>query len=240
MKMKRFLPLFIVAIALSSCQEDVRFSNPGFQALKDDVIWQANDARAYVSGDGKLTIEAMTAYETLTLNTASANEGTYLLGTPNPDNSAAYFSNFNDIELEYGTIAAPGPIANINLLTGGTGYVSGNNVATTGGSGVGLILNIVADASGVVTGITLTSRGSGYIAGDVITVVGGNNNCKFRVINVQTSSGEIVIEEFDSLSMTVTGTFKFNAVKSNGSTFGGPYLNFQYGTFHKIRIYPSI
>ncbi|MCF6131135.1 DUF6252 family protein [Flavobacterium wongokense] len=238
--MKRFLPLFILAIALSSCQDDVKFSNPGFQALKDDVLWQATDARAYVSTDGKLTIEAMTSYETLTLSTASANEGTYLLGTPNTDNGASYFSNFNEQELEYGTIAAPGPISNINLLTGGTGYVSGDNVGTTGGSGTGLILSIVANASGVVTGITLTSRGAGYIAGDVITVVGGNNNCKFRVINVQTSSGEIVIEEFDNLSMTVTGTFKFNAAKSNGATFGGPYLNFQHGVFHKIRIYPSI
>ena len=46
--MKRFLSLFLVAMAFSSCQEDVKFNNPGFQALKDDVFWRANDARAYV------------------------------------------------------------------------------------------------------------------------------------------------------------------------------------------------
>ena len=53
--MKRFLYLFIIALAFSSCQEDVKFNNPGFQGLKDDVFWRANDARAYVDATGKLS-----------------------------------------------------------------------------------------------------------------------------------------------------------------------------------------
>lgn len=239
-KMKRFLSLFIVAIAFSSCQEDVKFNNPGFQGLKDDVFWRAIDAKAYVSDTGVLRIEAVTQNEIVTLNTSSVNAGTYVLGTTNIYNSATYFSNFQDVELEYATIAVPGPTGTITLVNGGTGYTSGTSVATTGGTGSGLTVNTVANASGVVTSVAVSSRGSGYLAGDLITVAGGNVNCTIRVTNVQNSNGEIQITEYDNVNMTVSGKFKFNAANSNGSPFGGPILNFQYGEFYKIPIYPSI
>jgi len=241
--MKRFLSLFIVAMAFSSCQEDVKFNNPGFQGLKDDVFWRANDARAYVDVTGKLRIEALAAYEIITLNTSSPNVGTYVLGTTNINNSATYSSNFQDILLEYATIAVPGPTASVSLENGGTGYSSGTSVATTGeigSSGSGLTVNVVANASGVVTSVTVSSRGSGYLAGDLITVAGGNVNCKIRISNVQNSNGEIKITEYDNVNFTISGKFKFNAANSNGSPFGGPILNFQYGEFYKIPIFPSI
>jgi hypothetical protein len=238
--MKRFLSLFIIAVAFSSCQEDVKFNNPGFQGLKDDVFWRANDARAYVDASGKLSIEALTAYEAITLNTSSANVGTYILGTTNVNNSATYYSNLNDTELEYATIAVPGPAGSISLTNGGTGYSSGTSVATTGGTGSGLTVNTVANASGVVTSVTIATRGSGYMAGDLVTVAGGNVNCKVRVTNVQNSNGEIKITEYDQVNFTVSGKFKFNAANSNGSLFANPILNFQYGEFYKIPIFPSI
>ena len=239
-KMKRFLSLFIIAMAFSSCQEDVRFNNPGFQGLKDDVFCRANDARAYVDATGKLRIEALTAYEVVILKTSSANVGTYVLGTTNINNSATYSSNFNDIPLEYATIAVPGPTGSVSLVNGGTGYSSGTSVATTGGTGSGLTVNVVANASGVVTSVAVSSRGSGYLAGDLVTVAGGNVNCKFSVANVQNSNGEIKITEYDNVNFTISGKFKLNAANSNGSPFGGPILNFQYGEFYKIPIYPSI
>jgi Family of unknown function (DUF6252) len=238
--MKRFLPLLLVVLAISSCQEDVKFNNPGFQGLKDDVFWRANDARAYISSTGKLTIEALTEYEQITLNTASANVGTYILGTTNINNSATYTSNFGDVELEYATVAVPGPVSSISLVSGGTGYSSGTSVATTGGAGSGLTVNIVANSSGVVTSVNLSSRGNAYLAGDLITVAGGNVNCKFRVLNVQNSNGEIQITEYDNVNMTVSGKFKFNAANANNSPFGGPILNFQYGEFYQLPIYPSL
>lgn len=238
--MKRFLPLFYIVLAFTSCQDDVKFSNPGFQALKDDVFWRANDARAYVSETGKLTIEALTEYEVLTLNTSSANVGTYVLGTTNVNNRATYTSNFEDIALEYATIAVPGPVSSVGIVNGGTGYVSASSVATTGGTGSGLTVNITVNASGVVTAIVLSSRGNGYVAGDLITVAGGNVNCRFRVTNVQNSNGEIKITEYDNVNFTISGKFKFNAANSNNSPFGGPILNFQYGEFYKIPIFPSI
>ncbi|MCA6422144.1 MAG: hypothetical protein IM568_04895 [Flavobacterium sp.] len=235
--MKRFLPLFLVILAISSCQEDIKFNSPGFQGLKDDVFWRANDARAYIT-NGTLTIEGLTAYEKVTLNTSSPNMGTYILGTINASNEASYFSNFNDIELNYATIAVPGPVSSIGLVNGGTGYSSGTSVATTGGSGSGLTLNIVANTSGVVTSATVSSRGNAYMAGDIVTVAGGNVNCKFRVTNVQNSNGEIKITEYDTVNGTVSGKFKFNA--SNTGAIGNPILNFQYGEFYKVPIFPSL
>jgi hypothetical protein len=48
--------------------------------------------------------------------------------------------------------------------------------------------------------------------------------------------GEIVIEEFDAINNTVTGTFKFNAENIYNNPLAGPTLNFQYGHFYKIPI----
>jgi hypothetical protein len=60
------------------------------------------------------------------------------------------------------------------------------------------------------------------------------------VTNVQNSNGEIQITEYDNVNFTVSGKFKFNAANANNSPFGGPILNFQYGEFYKIPIFPSI
>lgn len=238
--MKRFLSLFIIAILFSSCQEDLKSNNPGFQGLKDDVFWRSNDTKAYLDATGKLSIEALTQYEQITLYTSSANVGTYILGTSNTNNSASYTSNFGAIDLQYATVAVPGPVSNISLNNSGAGYSSGTSVATTGGTGSGLTVNIVADASGIVTSVVVSSRGNAYQAGDLITVVGGNLNCKILIVNVQNSNGEIKITEYDNVNMTISGKFKFNAVNANNSPFGGPILNFQYGEFYKIPIFPSI
>jgi hypothetical protein len=236
--MKRYLPLLLVILIMSACQEDVKFNTPGFQGLKDDVFWRANEAKAYISSTGKLSIEALTQYEQITLNTSSANVGTYILGTTNINNAASYTSNFNEVVLDYETVAVPGPVSNISLVSGGTGYSSVTSATTTGGAGIGLTVNIVANASGVVTSVNLSSRGNAYMAGDLITVAGGNVNCKFRVLNVQNSNGEIEITKYDNVNNTVSGKFKFNA--SNLGDIGNPILNFQYGEFYKVPIYPSL
>lgn len=250
--MKRFLSLIFIAIAISSCQEDVKFNDPGFQGLKDDVLWTANDARAYISSTGKLSIEAYTQYEVVTLNTSSTNLATYLLGTTNVNNAASYSSSLEGFELEYATVPIAGPVYNVALITGGTGYTSdcalqdGNYICdsshnTTGGSGSGLTVAVVANSAGVVTSVVrVTARGNGYLPGDVVTVTSGNVNCKLRVLSTQNSNGEIKITEYDNVNMTVSGEFKFNATNTNNNPLGGPILNFQYGEFYKIPIYPSL
>lgn len=48
--------------------------------------------------------------------------------------------------------------------------------------------------------------------------------------------GQIVIEEYDAVNKTVTGTFKFNAENIYNNPLAGPILNFQYGRFYKIPV----
>ena len=54
----------------------------------------------------------------------------------------------------------------------GTGYVTANNVPTTGGTGVGLTFDIVA-VGGNITSITINDKGNNYTEGDVVTIVQG-------------------------------------------------------------------
>ncbi len=48
--------------------------------------------------------------------------------------------------------------------------------------------------------------------------------------------GQIVIEEYDAVNKTITGTFKFNAENIDNNPLAGPILNFQYGHFYKIPV----
>lgn len=233
--MKKFLSLIVIMVLFSSCQEDVKFNTPGFQGLKDDVFWRATDARAYLSSDGTLSIKGLTQFEELDLNTSSNAVGTYLLGTTNNNNKAIYTSSLNDIDLLYETSSAPGPAFAVSLFSGGSGYTSGSSVTTTGGSGSGLTVNITA-VDGIVTKVLVASGGNGYVSGDLIFVTGGNGACRFKVVN----GGQIVITEFDNINMTVSGTFKFNAMNINNNPAGGPILNYQYGAFYKVQIYPEL
>ena len=65
------------------------------------------------------------------------------------------------------------------------------------------------------------------MAGDLITIVGGGNNATFRVVNVQSSNGEITIEEVDN--GLYTGKFKFNVVNASGDV-----VTFSEGVFYKV------
>ena len=102
-----------------------------------------------------------------------------------------------------------------------------------------MTVSTTADASGAITAITISTQGNGYKGGDIITVVGGGNDCRFRVLNVQGSNGEIKITDYDNLNMTVTGEFKFNAVNIENNPLGGAILNYQYGAFYKVPVYPN-
>jgi len=70
----------------------------------------------------------------------------------------------------------------------GTGYAPAAAVATTGGSGTGLTVDITRTsvATGSIdytNGLTLnTAAAQGYLNGDLITITGGNGNAVFRVV----------------------------------------------------------
>ena len=65
-----------------------------------------------------------------------------------------------------------------NTLVGGSGYSVANDIATTGGTGTGLKVNITAVNAGAVTTVTISDDdiGYGYSVGDVITITGGGGN----------------------------------------------------------------
>ena len=62
----------------------------------------------------------------------------------------------------------------------GTGYATAAAVATTGGSGTGLTVDITV-SSGSVQAVAVNVAGTGYLNGDLITITGGDTNAVFRV-----------------------------------------------------------
>jgi hypothetical protein len=74
-----------------------------------------------------------------------------------------------------GTYVPIGAVGDVAINTGGTGYSDATNVATTGGSGTGLTVDITTTA-GEITSISIAKMGEGYTDGNTITVTGGNSN----------------------------------------------------------------
>ena len=69
----------------------------------------------------------------------------------------------------------------IEITAGGTGYTTGSAIATTGGTGTGLTVDIVADA-GVITDINIAAQGDGaYLDGEELTVTGGGADATFTI-----------------------------------------------------------
>ena len=226
--MKKIFSLLAIVALFNSCQQDIQTNTPAFQAKLNDVQWRANEARVSVDGDGGMTITAYTAYETVVLKTNAMNVGTYLLGTQDYlGNHASYSFDANDFADFYDTSVVEGPAYKLSgMLTAGTGYTNLPGAQTTGGSGTGLKVALTT-LSGTITKLTVVARGEGYVAGDVVTIVGGNNNATVRIENVQQSNGEVTIEEVSN--GLFTGTFKLNAVNSEGDV-----VTFSEGQFYKV------
>ena len=63
-----------------------------------------------------------------------------------------------------GTYVPIGAVSALTIAAGGSGYSDANNVATTGGTGSGLTVDITVTA-GAITGIEIAKMGQGYTAG---------------------------------------------------------------------------
>ena len=48
--------------------------------------------------------------------------------------------------------------------------------------------------------------------------------------------GEIVINDYDAVTGTVSGTFRFNAINVENNPLGGEVLNFQKGVFYNLKV----
>lgn len=231
--MKRILSVVLFAAVLASCNQDIKENDPAFQAKLNNVNWRAYDANVTTGENGGFVISGFTAYEELTLETASQNPGTYTLGTTNQNNFASYSYINGDVELFYDTDVYFGPAYKIaSIVTAGADYSNTTNAltepyGTTTGSGLKLALE--TNAAGGVTKVTIVSRGDGYKSGDQVTIIGGNNAARVRILNVQQSNGEIVIESVEN--GLVTGTFKLNAADENGEM-----VTFSEGNFYQLPI----
>lgn len=227
--MKNILFLLVGVLSLTSCVNDVKTNTPALQAKLNNEVWRAKQAYVEVANGG-LTITAFTFAETIVLKTSSTNPGTYVLGTTNQNNFISYTHEAGGVTSGYDTSIYAGPVYKIsNIVSAGTGYTTTTNVETMGGSGSGLKLDVVANVTGGITGVTIVARGDGYRAGDIVNVIGGtSNNARVKILNVQQSNGEIVIEELENGKFT--GTFKFNAVDSST----GEVTTFSEGVFYKL------
>ena len=94
--MRKGIFLMIAAMALSSCSEDISMNNPGFQGLKDDVLWRGSGATGQMIEGGGVTIKGARKFETLIIDLPSTNVGTYILGQN--DNAMATFVIKNGAE----------------------------------------------------------------------------------------------------------------------------------------------
>ncbi|WP_345142049.1 DUF6252 family protein [Flavobacterium ginsengiterrae] len=87
--MKKIFYFLTFLFLLVSCTEDVKFNNPAFQTLKNNVFWRAQTYKAYFGANGSIIIEGSLGYEKIILQAASSTEQTFALGV-NDDSKASY------------------------------------------------------------------------------------------------------------------------------------------------------
>lgn len=66
--MKKIVPLIILMLAFCSCSQDIQFNNEAvFQGIINNVFWKGGNAKAGVTSNGKMTIEAVSLTEVMKL-----------------------------------------------------------------------------------------------------------------------------------------------------------------------------
>ncbi len=75
-----------------------------------------------------------------------------------------------------------GGLKTFSITTAGTGYTTGT-YPTTGGSGTGGTVTVVANAGSVIS-VSVAVDGSGYQIGDVLTVTGGGNDATLTITDL--------------------------------------------------------
>ena len=233
--MKKIIYSFVGILLLTACSDDVKFSDPGLQANKNNTVWKAVNVNATQDASGTVTITANAADGSLILKTAGSVEGKYILGTANSNNKATHtLASVNGAAAYvFDTSPIAGPAAAISsLFFGGSAYSASSSAATTT-TGIGAGLTVATTVSaGSVTNAAILSPGNNYFTGDIIAITGGNNLAIFSVLNVEGSNGEIVIS--NSSDGTITGTFQFNAKGATSNPHGSQNVGFQKGNFYRI------
>jgi len=92
---------FIMLLFLfSSCTEDIKFNNPAFQTLKDNVFWRAQSYEAQISQDGRVVITGFLGYEKIGLQLPSTEAKTYTISS-NSNTRAFYYNEIDTMSYLY-------------------------------------------------------------------------------------------------------------------------------------------
>jgi hypothetical protein len=100
--MKKIFYFLSLLFIVTSCTEDVKFNNPAFQGLKDNVFWRANGYKANSVTNGNMIIEGTLGYEKVSLQIPSPIVQTYVLGRDNVT-KASYSNTFPGQLAEFNT-----------------------------------------------------------------------------------------------------------------------------------------
>jgi len=122
------------------------------------------------------------------------------------------------------TTTGTGGAATVSVTTGGTGYVNGATVATTGGSGTGLTVLLTVSA-GAITAASPAAEGSGYKIGDVVTVSTGGANATLTISSIDVVSSTTISAvdtgAFVSAGVVLVGSEVFRYTGKTATSFTG-------------------
>lgn len=162
----------LLEIQLSTFQNEV-------QRLVTD--WQVVSGEPDVTDTGDYT--GVAGVETCQIVTSEQlpNAGFRFSGTVTlPRNFQVYLTSSSTVLLAGVGIKGQGAALTTTITNAGTAYVDAVGVATTGGTGTGLTVDITT-AAGLVTVVTINEPGTGYTAADVLTITGGAGDATFTV-----------------------------------------------------------
>lgn len=108
------------------------------------------------------------------------------------------------------------------IVSGGTGYTTGQSLVFTGGGGSGAVATITA-TGGVITAITLTNAGSGYSSVPIVSVSGAGSGANITCYLTGTINGMNIIN--GGSNYTTTPTLVFNNVGSGTGASATPTIN---------------
>jgi hypothetical protein len=81
-------------------------------------------------------------------------------------------TNYGSLDLKVGQA--------LEITTPGSDYSTTSNVAVTGGSGIGMTVDVIDDSGGLVS-VIINTLGTGYINGDVITIADGDDDATVTI-----------------------------------------------------------
>lgn len=207
----------------------------------------------------------------LSSNDISVDDGTYNYGgstvyVPYKPNSGTSILNWPGYALrtiinspipdsdQYDAIGYPGLYKDPNYgvdrvvqLNSGTGYSTGTGIATTGGTGTGLTVDILTVFAGKVGSVKISNSGSGYTNGDVVTIDGGTTLCQLTVTVLNPNptgwySYKIVVKQkeqeyYNVYLPGILNGYPYNYVLSDGTTGTTASQQFERGETSNIVLF---